>query len=63
MNEIYQMPNLLDDNYQCIMGKYNLYQIVVFYGLTVIWARREAKRKDSGCRKGEICANVSAGRQ
>ena len=56
------MTNLLDDNYQCIMGNYNLFQIV-FYGLTVIWATREAKRKDSGCRKGEICANVSAGQQ
>ena len=30
MSKIDQMPNLLDDNYQCIMGIYNLFQIVVF---------------------------------
>ena len=43
MIETFQMPNLLDDNYQCIMGNYNLFQIV-FYGLTVIWATRELQK-------------------
>ena len=54
---------MLDDDYHGILGSYNLSQIVVLYGLTVIWAtiwRR--KRKDSECRKVKT-TNISTERQ
>lgn len=57
------MPNLLNDNYRCILGSYNLSQIVVLYGLTVIWATiGRRKRKIVSAEKVKT-ANISTERQ
>ena len=57
------MPNLLDDNYRCILGSYNLSQIVVLYGLTVIWATIGRRKRKIVSAEKVKSANISTERQ
>ena len=57
------MPNLLNDNYRCILGSYNLSQIVVLYGLTVIWATIGRRKRKIVSAEKVKSANISTERQ